>query len=283
MKKARLIFLGVVLASGAGASLLVLSRPAPRAPAPIRIIEAPKPVAKDQVLVAAHELNFGSVVQPVDLSWLDWPSDSATPGIIRKSESPDAINDIKDSVVRGSILAGEPIRREKLFKGSGSGYLSAMLTPGYRAVAITIEGSGATTAGNFILPNDHVDVVRIYRDEDAPKSGNGDSYVSKILVANVRVLAIGQNAQEKGGKPYATGATATLEVTPEQAESVILAQRVGQLSLVLRAMPDGKSASAPASAEAHDHTLTVVRAGVATQSRVQTIDEAPTPAAPAQE
>lgn len=283
MKKSRLIFLGVVLASGAGASYLVLSRPAPPPPAPVKVIVESKPVAKDHVLVAAHELTFGSVVQPTDLAWHDWPSDDVMPGVIRKSNSPKAIDDIKDSVVRGSFLTGEPIRREKLFKGGGSGFLSAMLTPGFRAVAINIEGSGATTAGNFILPNDRVDVVRIYRDEDAPKTGNANSYVAKTLVTNVRVLAIGQNAQEKGGKPFASGATATLELTPEQAESVILAQRVGQLSLVLRAMQDARIAATPGSAEGHDHTVTVVRAGVPTQSRVQTIDDLPKPGAAPQE
>ena len=127
MKKSRLIFLGVVLASGAGASYLVLSRPAPPPPAPVKVIVESKPVAKDHVLVAAHELTFGSVVQPTDLAWHDWPSDDVMPGVIRKSDSPKAIDDIKDSVVRGSFLTGEPIRREKLFKGGGSGFLSAML------------------------------------------------------------------------------------------------------------------------------------------------------------
>jgi len=284
MKKSRLFLLGVALASGVGASYLLASRPAPKSPAPVQVVIAPKAVEGDQILVAAHELTFGAVVQPSDLAWHDWPKDDSMPGVIRKSSSPDAIADIKDSVVRGSFLAGEPIRREELFKGSGSGYLSAMLTPGYRAVAINIEGSGSTTAGNFILPNDRVDVIRVYRDDDGPKGGSGDSYIAKTLVTNVRVLAIGQNAQDKGGKAFASGATATLELTPEQAESIVLAQRIGQLALVLRAMQDSQSA-APLTAglDGQDHTLTVVRAGVATQSRVQIIDAPAKPAAPAQE
>jgi pilus assembly protein CpaB len=269
MKKARLIFLGVVLASGAGATYLVLDRPEP--PPPVQVAAPlPPPVQQDQVLVAAHELTFGAVVQPTDLAWQGWPKDSPIQGIVRKSESPNAVDELKDSVIRGSFLAGEPIRREKLFKGGSSGYLSAILAPGYRAVAINIEGSGATTAGNFILPNDRVDVLRIYRDEDAAKTGSGDSYVSETLVTNVRVLAIGQNAQEKGGQPFASGSTATLELDPHQAETVILAQRVGQLWLVLRSMQDGaKTAGGPVSTapENHDRSVTVVRAGVATQSR----------------
>ncbi len=267
MKKARLIFLGVVLASGAGASYLVLSRPEP--PPPPKIVAAPPPVATDQVLVAAHELNFGSVVQPSDLTWQDWPKSASIQGVIHKSESPNAIDDVKDSVVRGAFLQGEPIRRDKLFKGGSSGYLSAILSPGYRAVAINIEGSGATTAGNFILPNDRVDVIRIYRDEDAAKIGSGDAYISETIVRNVRVLAIGQNAQDKGGQASISGPTATLELDPEQAEAVVLAQRIGQLSLILRPMQDSQGSSGPVASnlEIHERAVTVVRAGVATQSR----------------
>ena len=132
-----------------------------------------------------------------------------------------------------------------------------------------IDGGGAATAGNFILPNDRVDVIHLYRDEDAARTGAGDAYVSETLVANVRVLAIGQNAQEKGGQATAAGSTATLELDPRQAEKVILAQRVGQLSLALRAMLDGKEAGGPVSPiqESHDRSITVVRAGVAAQSR----------------
>jgi pilus assembly protein CpaB len=265
MKKSRLILLAFIVASGGAATYLVLDKPPTPAPAAL----APPPTPQDQVLVAAHDLNFGAVIQPNDIVWQNWPKDSQARGIVRKSEQPNAADEVKDSVVRGAFLSGEPIRREKLFKGANSGFLSAVLTPGYRAVAITIEGSGATTAGNFILPNDRVDVIRIYRDEDAAKTGAGDPYVSETLVTNVRVLAIGQNAQDKSGQAFATGATATLELDPRQAETVILAQRVGQLSLVLRSMQDGKEASVPLSPmqESHDHSVTVVRAGVAAQSR----------------
>ncbi len=268
MKKSRLISIGFVLATGVGASYLVLNKPEPPAQI-IMAAPAPKPVEQDQVLVAAHELTFGSVVQPGDLIWQPWPKDSQIQGIVRKAQSPGAVDELKDTVVRGSFLAGEPIRREKLFKGGNSGYLSAILTPGYRAVAINIEGSGATTAGNFVLPNDRVDVIRVYRDDEAAKSGSGDAFVSETLVTNVRVLAIGQDAQDKGGKPFASGSTATLELDPHQAEKVILAQRTGQLWLVLRSMQDSAKNANPFSPaqEQHDLSVTVVRAGIATQSR----------------
>jgi pilus assembly protein CpaB len=270
MKKSKLIIMGIVLVSGLTGLYLFLDRGEAPAPAPVAAAPPPPPPA-NEVLVAAHELSFGAVVQPQDLAWQPWPKDSMIQGVLHKDETPNAIDELKDSVVRGSFIAGEPIRREKLFKGGSSGYLSAILTPGYRAVAINIEGSGSTTAGNFVLPNDRVDVIRIYRDEDAAKTGAGDAYVSETLVTNVRVLAIGQNAQDKGGQPFASGSTATLELDPQQAETVILAQRVGQLWLVLRAMQDGANASSaiPGTPEQQnrDKSVTVVRAGVATQSR----------------
>jgi len=266
MKKARLVFLFFVLASGAGAAWLVLQKP----DEPLQVVAPLPPPPQDMVLVAARELNFGAVVTPPDVVWQSWPKNSPLQGVIRKEETPNAIDEVKDSVLRGAFLAGEPIRREKLFKGGNSGFLSAILAPGYRAVAINIEGSGSTTAGNFILPNDRVDVIRIYRDEDAAKTGAGDSYVSETLVTNVRVLAIGQNAQDKSAQPFMNGSTATLELDPHQAETVILAQRVGQLSLVLRAMTDAAKQAGGAlsiQTENRDKSVTIVRYGVATQSR----------------
>lgn len=266
MKKARLMFFGFVLACGAGATWLVLDRPEP---APAAFVPPPQPPQMEQVLVAARELGFGAVTQPGDLAWQNWPMEATMQGVIRKSEAPNAIEEIRESVVRGSFLAGEPIRREKLFKGGSSGYLSAIVAPGYRAVAIAIDGAGATTAGNFILPNDRVDVIRIYRDEDAARLGSGDAFVSETLVSNVRILAIGQNTQEKGGQPIAAGQTATLELDPGQAETVILAQRIGQLSLVLRSMQESRDAGGPVALtqDKRDRAVTVVRAGAATQSR----------------
>ena len=270
MKRARLISLGFVAVCGLTAIWLVMDKPAPPAPAPAPRAVIPPPPPREQILVATHELNFGAVLQPADMAWQDWPKDSPIQGVIRKTERPNAIEDIRESVVRGSMLAGDPLRPERLFKGASSGFLAAKLAPGYRAVAINIEGSGATTAGNFILPDDRVDLIHIYRDDDAAKSGAGDVFVSETLVSNVRVLAIGQDANDKNGAPTAGGATATLELDPRQAETVILAQRVGQLSLILRSLQDGgkqAGGSVSVASETHDRGVTIVRAGIATQSR----------------
>ena len=76
--------------------------------------------------------------------------------------------------------------------------LSAILPSGMRAVAINIDPGGGATAGGFILPNDRVDVIRVFRDEEQTKARGVEVNGAQTILTNVRVLAIAQNIQEKG-------------------------------------------------------------------------------------
>jgi pilus assembly protein CpaB len=268
MKIARVAVLGVALAAGGAAAYLVSGSKPPPAP---QVVQAAPPVQTEEVLVAAKELNFGAAVGDGDMSWQAWPNTGAGKGVfIRKSENPNAMVDVKGSLVRGTFLAGEPLRRDRLVKGPTAGLMSTMLSSGMRAVAINIDSQGATTAGGFILPNDHVDVVRTYRDDEATKATGSDVVVTQTILSNVRVLAIGQNVQNKNGEAVVVGSNATLELDPKQAELIILAQRTGQLSMTLRAMVDAhKTGDGPPADSSEDSALTIVRFGVAAQSRVR--------------
>ena len=261
MKIARLVVLGVALAAGGAAMLLVGGGQKQQAPI-IQALPPPPKLDTDDVLTAARELPMGTLVVEADFAWTVWPRSAVGAGMLKRSELPNIITDLKGSVSRASFFAGEPIRREKLVKGPNAGFVSAMLASGTRAVAINIDSQGATSAGGFILPNDRVDVLRTFREDDAGK----ESFATQTLLSNIRVLAIGQNVQEKNGQPVVVGSNATLEVDPRQAETLVLAQRVGQLSLVLRSMLDsGQSGTpAPAPAEPPESGMTIVRAGVAT-------------------
>jgi pilus assembly protein CpaB len=190
---ARLTVLGIALVAGIGAAVLV------RESKPPQVAAAPPPQLTDGVLVAARELTFGAAVEASDLRWEDWPIDHIPDGIVRKSASPGGVEEVQGSIVRSNFAAGEPLRRDRLVKGPHSGFLASVLSKGNRAVAINIDAQGSSTAGGFILPNDRVDVIHIFQDEGAARNGVANSFVSQTILTNIRVLAIGQNFQEKNG------------------------------------------------------------------------------------
>lgn len=260
MKSSQIIASAIALFAFGGAFVL-MNRSKPIQPV---VVQTAPPVQRtdlEQVLVALRDIPLGTQVQELDLTWAAWPRSNTAEGMVLRSQEPNALDDIKGSIVRGQFFKGEPIRRSKMVKGPNAGFLSAILPSGSRAVAINIDSTGSTSAGGFILPNDRVDVIRTVR------SGQGEGgYASQTILRNIRVLAIGQRIEEKNNERVVVGSNATLELTPRQSEQIVLAQRVGQLSLVLRSMfdanaenveaPDGDNDPAPA--------LSIVRFGVTT-------------------
>jgi pilus assembly protein CpaB len=253
----KLIIVGAIAILAFGATYVFLRAPS-AAPTPVAV--APK-VDVEQVLVAAEDLPMGTVVNDGATAWHLWPKGDVSELMITKSGKPDALKDVEGSMTRVAFLRGEPIRNDKLVKAGTGGFMSAVLPSGKRAVAIKIDNGGDSSAGGFILPNDRVDVVRLARDEDATKARGIEVMTAEPILANVRVLAIGQNVEEQNGKKVVTGANATLELDPDQVNLIILAQHAGNsnLHLVLRSLADsGGPAETVVSPEGQ---LTVVRFG----------------------
>jgi pilus assembly protein CpaB len=265
MKAARIVVLVVAVAAGGIAALLAGRQEHTEAPPP------PEPVAKldtVEVLVAKSDVAIGQTVSAQDLQWETWPAASAGPSFIRKSDKPDAVEQLSGSIVRSPFVTGEPIREAKLIKANGSGFMAAILPSGMRAVSTEI--SAETSAGGFILPNDHVDVILSRRDKEAEKAIGVDTYISETILNNVRVLAIDQAVGEKNGQKVVVGKTATLELAPRQAEALALARQMGTLSLALRSLADGKSSQAPSNDEKPDKSrggINTVRFGVSTTTK----------------
>jgi len=258
MRPARLAVLAVDILTGAAAAYM-MSSGEPSAPVAAVVTKT------TDVLVAANDLPMGHSIKGPDLRWQPWPADSVPNGLLKRSEAPAAVEQTVGSIARFAVFAGEPIRREKLAKVDGSGFMSAILPSGMRAIAISIDTRGSSSAGGFILPNDRVDLLRTYRDEEAGRGAGAQAFKTETILPNVRVLAIGQNVQERNGEKVVTGETATLELTPAQAELVTLAQKVGQLSLALRSLADANEAQ-EIREERVDGTMTIVRYGVSQQA-----------------
>ena len=184
---------------------------------------------------------------------------------IRKNDRPDAINQLAGSIARSPFFAGEPIREARLIKGKGSGYMAAILPSGMRAISTDITPE--TGAAGFILPNDHVDVILSRRDREAEKAAGVEVHTSETILTNVRVLAIDQTVEEKGGQRVVVGKTATLELTQRQAETLVMSRTAwAQLSLALRSLVDfeGDKTEAPATTSGRRNGINIVRFGVTT-------------------
>jgi pilus assembly protein CpaB len=131
-----------------------------------------------------------------------------------------------------------------------------------RAVAVKVDA--ASTAGGFILPNDRVDVILV------KQPGGAGTVQSETLLRNILVLAIDQTIENTSETQSVVVAqdTATLELTPEQAELVAQAQQLGTIALSLRSIED--SASETSSVTPRSSGVNVVRFGVS--SRVNATD-----------
>lgn len=264
MNRVQIAVLGLTVAAFGGAYFLFNVGSAP-APAPVA--QAPR-LDMDEVLVAAAEIGMGTQLTEKDYTWQAWPKGSVSELMISKGAGDAAFNEIKSATTRTSFLRGEPLRRDKLVVGTNGGFLSAVLPSGKRAVAIRIDQSGGNSAGGFILPNDRVDVIRLYHDAEAQKLTGVDTIIPQIILSNVRVLAIGQNVQEEQGKKIVVGANATLELTPDQAETIIAAENAGggELHLVLRSLLDSAGDAVSGGGFGTQSSMTIVRFGAAAQA-----------------
>jgi pilus assembly protein CpaB len=255
MNTARIVVLSIaVCAGGAAAYLASGSNPKP--------VEVPMTMDTTDVLVARSDIALGQTVTPDDIQWQSWPASTASSSFIRKNDRAEAMTQIVGSIARSPFLAGEPIRETKLVKGNGSGFMAAILPTGMRAISTEI--SPETGAGGFILPNDKVDVILIKREKIADRSGGADVVNSETILTNVRVLAIDQTVGEKDGQKVVVGKTATLELKPEQAESLARARQTGTLSLALRSLVDANKNDVASDDAGKRDSVNVVRYGVST-------------------
>lgn len=234
MPASRLIILSVAAVAAGGAGFVAKNM---MAPPPSQVVVAPGPqepaVPTKEVAVLTGDVAMGNPVGN-NIKWAPWPADSIGAGFVTRAEEPDALEKLKGSVARMSMYSGEPVRRVKLID-EGQSFMSSMLPAGSRAVATSIAAD--TSAGGFILPNDFVDVIMTRR---ADTAAGGSGFSTETILKNIRVLAIDQTIQEdEEGKKTRVGQTATLELTPEQAEIITVAQQMAdRLTLALRSIRD---------------------------------------------
>jgi pilus assembly protein CpaB len=184
------------------------------------------PEGTTKVAVAAVPLEYGSALTRDNIRFIDYPALSLPAGAFRNTA--ELLPAGRPRVVLTSIAANEPILARKVTGAGQNASIAALLPDGRRAAAVRIND--VSGVAGFIKPNDSVDVL-ITR--QSPGENRNNAQMTDLLLQNVRVIAIDQEANNGDGKP-SVAKTATLEVSPIEAQKLALGQQIGEIALVLR-------------------------------------------------
>ncbi len=180
-----------------------------------------------RVLVADAALQRGDRLSTENIRWVDWPEKVMSDSYIREGQIDE--EEMQGAIARTGIVEGEPIIEAKIVRAGSSGMMSAVLAPGMRA--ITTRVTPETASGGFVLPGDRVDIYYTEPNQDT------DETEFSVLLENVKVLAIDAMYSENAETPHIAGATATLELSPDDATYFTTARNSrGQISLALRSV-----------------------------------------------
>jgi pilus assembly protein CpaB len=239
MSKMRVVVLGLAVVSAVGAGLLANGYIGTRPDAEIVEINKVKTV---DVLTASKDIQMGEKFSDGSTEWKPWPAANVSDAMITRDKNPDAQKTYSAARARLAVYQGETIIDKKLILPDQTGFMSAVLPKGMRAISVAISEHSA--AGGFILPNDRVDVIMTKKNTI---EGLADKLVtSETVLSNVRVLAINQTFKQSTENDTVTVIelkTATLELDPRQSEVIAQIETLGELSLALRSIAenDGKS------------------------------------------
>ena len=242
---------------------------------PVRVsLPGPKalpPPLQTAYLIAAHALPAGTLARDEDFAVKSVPMAQVPPNAI--TDTPDARAGLRGALIRNYMDAGEPITQGDILRPRDRGFLASVLGAGMRAISIGVDP--VSGVAGLIWPGDHVDVLLTQEMDKEPAARR---VLSETVLANVRVIAIDQEIVQ--GAPSGTSAagriarTVTLEVTPEQAEKVTVAEQLGKLALAIRAAADrvGPALIAKQTTFGADVSPALSRTGEAAGQTVQLIE-----------
>jgi pilus assembly protein CpaB len=235
------IVLGLVVAYAS------LKQTAPEPVQTVTVVTAPK----TQVLVAAHAIAMGTLLQSSDLIWKEVAPGELRPGNLARGEVDDA--EYFGAIARRDFAQGEALIASEVLKHSDRRFLAAVLKPGNRAVSIAVDAT--QSASGLIVPGNQVDIILT---QSLTDTADRKRAVGETILTDVRVIAVDQalsqpltrssersSAVEGMSSPEAKmPRTVTLEVTERQAERVFVALQMGTLQLSVRPLEMASKTSA---------------------------------------
>jgi pilus assembly protein CpaB len=173
------------------------------------------PAGTTKVAVAAVPLSYGTQVTPDKVKFVDYPSTTLPPGTF--PTIPALLPEGKQRIALRPIEVNQPLLAADLTGAGQNASIAALLPDGMRADSVRIND--VSGVAGFVKPNDTVDVLITRQANNA----NRDAQITDVLLQNVRVVAMDQDAQSKDGQPVVSR-TATLEVSPVDAQKLALGQ-----------------------------------------------------------
>jgi pilus assembly protein CpaB len=222
MRRQTLIALGVAIILGVIAVFLANSYLTGRER---QLANSPEGMVR--IAVAAMPLAYGTEITPDKVKFVNYPQASLPPGIYKSVA--ELLPQGKQRVVLRPIQVNQPLLAADLSGEGQNASIAALLPDGMRAATVSIND--VSGVAGFVKPNDTVDVL-ITRQAIGADGASQGRQVTDVLLQNIRVIAMDQ-AASSNGQP-AVSRTATLELTPIDAQKIALGQQLGQLSLVLR-------------------------------------------------
>jgi pilus assembly protein CpaB len=189
---------------------------------------AASPEGMVRVAVASMPLEYGGDITPDKVKFVPYPAASLPPGTYKSMA--ELLPMGKRRVALRPIQVNQPLLAADISGEGQNASIAALLPDGMRAATVRIND--VSGVAGFVKPNDTVDVL-ITRQPIAPDGSQRSEQVTDVLLQNIRVIAMDQDAAGANGAP-AVSRTATLELTPLDAQKVALGQQLGSLSLVLR-------------------------------------------------
>jgi pilus assembly protein CpaB len=233
----RLILSGLLLLTALGLGLVGYQVTRPPKTLTITVVpEAPPPPLTVDVLAAAHSLPAGTLMKEEDFATRTVPSADVPQGAL--TNAPEVRAGLRGALLRHYLDSGDILMAGHVLHPRDRGFLAAVLAPGARAISVGVDAISGD--GGLIWPGDRVDMILTQElgEKDAPLARR---FVGETVLNDVRVVAVDQSITQGAvaSGDNATGRlarTVTLEVTPPQAERTAVAERLGKITLAIRAV-----------------------------------------------
>jgi pilus assembly protein CpaB len=186
-----------------------------------------------ELVVAKRDLSKGETVGPDTMAVREVPREFAPGGAI----DPDRFDALIGARLAVPMRGGEPLLAGLLSGAEAAGF-SSRLKPGIRAMTVAVDE--VNSLSGMLQPGDRIDLMLSVRPQ--PSAGAALPEITRTLMQDVLVLATGRQIRPVSDTPAARAFTAiTVEVDPDQAQKLVVAQRNGRLTATLR-NPDDRQA-----------------------------------------